>query len=490
MLFARFFRDRKGGVAPLLALGIIPLVGAIGAAVDYSRANATRTAMQNALDSTALMLSKDAQGLTGAQLTQKATTYFTSMFDRPEASNVQVTQQFSSPQQGSFSLKVSGSATIATMFWRLIGQPSLDITASGEVVWGIKKLNLALALDNTGSMASSGKMTALKEAAHNLLTTLKNAEKTPGDIKVSIVPFAVDVNVGTGNVDASWIDWTDWEAANGTCSKSSYHSKSSCTANNGTWTPANHSSWNGCVNDRDQNNDVLNTAPVAGSQATMYRANQASACPASMMTLSYDWTALNNKVDAMIPTGNTNVTIGLQMAWQTLSPVAPFNAPAPAPDLDKVVILLTDGQNTQNRWSSSQSSIDARTEKVCDNAKADKYQDLHGPCDRRKRDLAQELRDQAGHVLRGLAGGAAQQRVQRDRAESRQPAHLEVAGLKSALLHHLAPYRANSSTMFGSIACAAAMSASAPARSPRLRFATPRPYSEVASCGLICSAAS
>ena len=72
-----------------------------------------------------------------------------------------------------------------------------------------------------------------------------------------------------------------------------------------------------------------------------------------MMTLSTDWTALNSKIDAMTPTGNTNVTIGLQMAWQTLSPVAPFNAPAPAPDLDKVIILLTDGDNTQNRWTSS-----------------------------------------------------------------------------------------------------------------------------------------
>ena len=156
-------------------------------------------------------------------------------------------------------------------------------------------------------------MAALKEAAHNLLTTLKNAEKTPGDIKVSIVPFAVDVNVGTGNVDATWIDWTDWEAANGTCSKSSYHSKSSCTANTGTWTPKNHSTWNGCVNDRDQNNDVLNTAPVAGSPATMYRAHQAAACPTAMMPLSTDWTALNSKVDAMTPAGNTNVTIGLQL---------------------------------------------------------------------------------------------------------------------------------------------------------------------------------
>jgi hypothetical protein len=59
------------------------------------------------------------------------------------------------------------------------------------------------------------------------------------------------------------------------------------------------------------------------------------------------------------------------MAWQTLAPVAPFNAPSPAPDLDKVIILLTDGQNTENRWTKSTSSIDARTQKVCDNAKAE-----------------------------------------------------------------------------------------------------------------------
>ena len=370
MLFARFFRDCKGGVAPLLALGIIPLVGAVGAAVDYSRANLVRTAMQNALDATALMLSKDAQTLNGDQLAQKATSYFTSQFDRPEASNVAVTQELTSPQQGSFNLKINGSASVSTMFWRMMGQEQINITATGEVTWGFKKLNLALAFDNTGSMASSGKMAALKEAAHNLLTTLKNAEKTPGDIKVSIVPFAVDVNVGTANVDATWIDWTDWEAANGTCSKSSYHSKNSCIANYGIWTPKNHSYWNGCVNDRDQNNDALNTATAEGSPATKYRAHQATACPASMMTLTSDWTALNGKVDAMTPTGNTNVTIGLQLAWQTLSPGMPFNAPSPAPDLDKVIILMTDGENTQNRWSSSQSAIDARTQKACDNLKA------------------------------------------------------------------------------------------------------------------------
>jgi uncharacterized protein YegL len=255
--------------------------------------------------------------------------------------------------------------------WRLIGQDQMTITASGEVVWGIKKLNLALALDNTGSMSSNNKMTELKKAAHNLLDTLKKAEKTPGDIKISIVPFAVDVNVGTDKVNEAWIDWQDWEEKNGSCSVwiSNPKTKSKCQSNNGTWTPAAHSTWNGCVMDRDQNNDVNATATGSGA-AVNYRAHQADNCPTAMMTLSTDWTALNAKIDAMTPTGNTNVTIGMQMAWQTLVPAAPFNAPSPAPDLDKVIILLTDGQNTQNRWSSSTTSIDSRTQKVCDNARA------------------------------------------------------------------------------------------------------------------------
>jgi Flp pilus assembly protein TadG len=369
MSLGQFLRNRKGGVAPMLAILAIPLIGAVGAAVDYSRANSTRTAMQAALDSTALLLSRDAQSMSTAVLASKASAYFNTMFHRPEALDVQVTPHFSNPQEGSFVLKIDASATVNTLFWRLLGQDQVNIGASGEVVWGIKKLNLALALDNTGSMASSNKMTALKEAAHNLLDTLQQAEKAPGDIKVSIIPFAVDVNVGTDNVNASWIDWEDWDAKNGTCSKSSYNNKSSCISNSGTWTPHDHSLWNGCVMDRDQNNDV-NATPTGGSGAVNYRARQASACPTAMMPLSTNWTALNAKIDEMTPSGNTNVTIGLQMAWQTLTAAAPFNAPAVSPDLDKVIIVLTDGQNTQNRWSQSTGSIDSRTQKVCENAKA------------------------------------------------------------------------------------------------------------------------
>jgi uncharacterized protein YegL len=341
----------------------------VGAAVDYSRAAAVRTAMQAALDSTALMLSKEAQGMQQGSVSAKATEYFNAIFNEPKAKNATVAAVLTEPSPGFFKLTITGSAVVDAVFAQAIGQPHLNVGANVEVLWGIRKLNLALALDNTGSMASNEKMTELKKAAKSLLDTLKTAEKTPGDVKVSIVPFAVDVNVGTGNVNAAWIDWSHWNMQNGSCSKSSYDSYDECVDNGKTWTPKNHSTWNGCVKDRDQNNDVLNTATGDGA-ATKYRAHQASACPAAMMTLSSDWTALNAKVDAMTPAGNTNVTIGLQMAWQTLSNHEPFNAPAPSKDVDKVIVLLTDGENTQNRWSTSSSSIDARTEKACANVKA------------------------------------------------------------------------------------------------------------------------
>ena len=44
MLLTRFWKDRQGNVAPMLGIAIIPLIGFVGAAVDYSQANATRTA--------------------------------------------------------------------------------------------------------------------------------------------------------------------------------------------------------------------------------------------------------------------------------------------------------------------------------------------------------------------------------------------------------------------------------------------------------------
>jgi Flp pilus assembly protein TadG len=372
MSLSRFFKDRKAGVAPMLALCIIPLIGSVGAAVDYSRANSVRAAMQAAGDATALMLAKNATSLNNNQLQQSASTYFLANFNRPEAQGVNVVATYSQSQQG-FNVTVNGTANVNTNFMSMFGFTQIPLTTSASANWNNAKLRIALVLDNTASMSEkdstgTSKISALKIASHNLLTQLKNAAVNDGDIYVSIIPFGKDVNAGASNYTATWIDWTDWDAANGTCSNTSYHSKSSCQSHGKIWTPKNHNIWNGCVTDRDQNYDTLNTAPTTGAK---FPAEQYSSCPTQVMPLSYDWTALNSKIDAMTPKGNTNQAIGLAWGWQSLS-AAPFTVPAKDANYQykEIIILLSDGLNTQDRWYSNASPIDTRQQTTCTNVKA------------------------------------------------------------------------------------------------------------------------
>ena len=127
--------------------------------------------------------------------------------------------------------------------------------------------------------------------------------------------------------------------------------------------------------DRDQSYDTTNTTPTASNASTLFPAEQYSSCPTSIMGLTYDWNALNNKVDAMSPNGSTNQAIGLQWAWQSLT-ASPFTVPPTDPSkvYKQVIILLTDGLNTQDRWygdgSHTSTQVDARQQILCNNIKA------------------------------------------------------------------------------------------------------------------------
>jgi len=371
-MLARFLSNTRGGVAPLMAVVAIPVLAAVGMAVDYTRANAARAAFQTSLDATALMLSRDAAKDAGTEggtaLQTHATDTFKALYKHPEVNDITVTPVYTSGTSGS-QLHLQGTGYINTNFLGVIGVNQIEIGATSVSLWGNTRLRVALVLDNTGSMASSGKMAALKTATHTLLDQLKSAAHKPEDVYVSIVPFSKDVNLGSGNYNESWLRWDLWDPLNGTCSDNRYSKQSSCVSHGKIWTPAPHSTWNGCVTDRDQNYDTKNDAPV--STATRYPAEQYASCSVPLMQLTNDWTALNAKVDAMQPVGNTNQAIGLQVGWQTLT-AAPFTIPPIDQDYkyQTVIILLTDGLNTEDRWYTTQSSIDERQKKTCANVKA------------------------------------------------------------------------------------------------------------------------
>ena len=381
----RFVADKDGNIAVIFAIALVPILGFVGAAVDYTRANTARSSMQAALDSTALMVSKDlSQGIiTTSDISTKAQAYFNALYTNSDAKSVSVSATYTpSSATGSY-VQVNGSGNVTTDFLKVAGFPTLNFNTSSTATWGSVRMRVAMALDNTGSMADDGKMPAMQSAAKNLIDQLSGLAKTAGDIYISIIPFAKDVNVGASNYNQSWVDFTDWDndpASSGTCSKSNRTTKSTCEQHGGTWTP-DHSKWTGCVTDRDQNYDTTNTAPT--TSATRFPAQEYSfygtkLCDVNtspylqpIMPLSYDWSALKTLVGNMQPTGTTNQAIGMAWAWMSLTQSAPLNAPAKDPSYTykDAIILLSDGLNTEDRWYVSAAQIDARQRILCDNAK-------------------------------------------------------------------------------------------------------------------------
>jgi len=282
----KFAAAQAGNVVITFALTTVLVFGLVGATVDYSRANSAKAAMQAAVDATALMLSKQASGLTDAQREQKAKDYFSALFNRTEVTNVVITPVYTTTD--STQLVLTGTGKVPTTVAKVMGFQQLNISVSSTIKWGNTRLRVALVLDNTGSMASSNKMTALKTASKNLLTQLKNAATQNGEVYVSVIPFNKDVNVDKTNSSQTWLRWDLWDIANSNSNSSSFSgsicyqgtlwqvSGSSWTNGGSCSTPApgicyqgtlwnwngttfvsggscaNHNAWNGCVTDRDQ----------------------------------------------------------------------------------------------------------------------------------------------------------------------------------------------------------------------------------------------
>jgi hypothetical protein len=125
------------------------------------------------------------------------------------------------------------------------------------------------------------------------------------------------------------------------------------------------------VNNYDTNAASPSAVPMIAS--SLYPAEQYDSCPQAVMGLSYNWTSMASLVNAMQPAGNTNQAIGLQLGWMTLAGGGGmFNVPTQQVGYtySNVIILLTDGLNTQDRWYSSQGLIDAREQLTCNNIKA------------------------------------------------------------------------------------------------------------------------
>jgi Flp pilus assembly protein TadG len=480
----RFARANGGNIAVIFAFSLLPILAFIGAAIDYSRANKARAAMQAALDSAALMVSKDLSSgiITTADVPKKAQDYFNGLYTYKSAqvTAINATYTNGSDSVGS-TLLLQASGQIETDIMKVVGFPTMSFGSNSTATWGNVRLRVALVLDVTGSMDSDNKMPNLQGAANSMIDALGKLGKNTGDVYISVVPFAKDVNVGLVNPAPTWTTgWDAWKAepaaivppatkiahwanygpgapcpftgqqfgcastptsgsattstipssgnysgyicpgldsgtsnyyngcydshdlgnssnvtlctgsdckcsevaiggtGSGACSCTGHGSNKSCSQSlrnySHTWIPNDKTTWNGCVTDRDQNNDISNDPPKLGDASTQFYVEQWSGCPSvPIKAMTDQWSSLKKDViNKLAPAGNTNQAIGLAWGWLTLGKQIPE---LKAPDKDDkyvyqdYVVLVSDGLNTQDRWYTNAGSIDTRQAALCDKMK-------------------------------------------------------------------------------------------------------------------------
>jgi Flp pilus assembly protein TadG len=345
-LFQRFRDARSGSVGLIFGLSVIPIVAAAGMAIDYSRVSAGRAEIQAAVDTAALAAARDASNLTNAQTEQRSRQFFEANFRA--SSQAQLTSY--TITRTNETITVRACAVMPTTVMGVVGVHNMPFCATSVANYRMPTVEIALALDNTGSMAWSNKMNELKVAVRSLLTTLETQVPDRSRVKISLVPFDTQVNVGTSYRNQPYVNFNTADLAGDL--------------------QTSQAAWTGCIVDRNQPHDVSDANPAAG--ATAWRAARCgTGSLAQAMPLTNDFAALRNRINQMTPSGYTNVTMGVMGGLATLTPGSPFPGAGPMGDRDviKYLIVLTDGDNTRNRWSWSQADIDARTRAACNTAK-------------------------------------------------------------------------------------------------------------------------
>lgn len=393
-LIKSFCRARSGNIATIFAFSLIPVMGALGAALDYSLAHTSRSKLQLAVDAAALAVTKAAAkdpALSKSELRRIARKVF-----EANSKNLYLTTAAdlkTAPIEEGY--KVNATAQVKTQLIHLLGIRSIDVGVTGVATASMKKYEISMVLDNSGSMFGT-KISALRAAAQKLADTVLKDSNKQDNVKVALVPFAGAVNVGPSNATATWMDLK---------ALSSIHKENlGFNANRfQAYSNIDGANWSGCVEVRPAPHDVTDKAPTPGDYDTYFvptfapdepdydwrylnsyvsdgATSWCSALPSKwqwlckyykkkanvqykygtitgpnflcdskpLTPLTTDRLTITNAIKAMEARGATNIHQAVMWGWRTLSPGEPFTEGSPYTDTDvtKVMVVMSDGMNT------------------------------------------------------------------------------------------------------------------------------------------------
>jgi Flp pilus assembly protein TadG len=325
-----FARDTRGSIAVIFGVILLAIMLACGLALDVSRAYNVHSKIQEALDAAALAAAKllDEEGASDSDVQAIAKAFFDERRANMRMDGLELGSFTVVANRAQSSVTVRIDASLPSIFGKIGGtSPAFKFTPVATATYDTKKIEMAMVLDITGSMAPNGKMDALKTAAKEVVDTLFAGNPSPGAVRTALIPYSASVNAG------AYFDWVTF---------------------------AHHGGPHGdtCVVERAGGDAYTDALPTAGTylgtsspfENPRYSCPPPAVVPLTDLSDSSQRAAFKAKIDALVPTGATAGHIGTAWGWYTLSPTWASLWPSssrPKPyskDIVKVVILMTDGE--------------------------------------------------------------------------------------------------------------------------------------------------
>lgn len=331
-----FARNQSGSTVVTFALALLPTMGLMGAALDYSRAGDARANLQSAADAAALAGALAARNETGdpVDAARKAYAAHTRDIVLEAASDRLVIKD------GIYRFEAEGKLS-NKLFSALTGGTKIVVAA--EATYGNEgalPLEIAFVFDASNSMAMFGSSWgAAVDAVIDTLEDLKSKQKA-GEIFVTLVPFADRVKLPS------------WQS---------------------TWmnSPSQPSGWNGCLEPRQETigatswaltdkaptgayrfNPSMNGSYIANHIGSRLNPKGSPYCAASPMAGPTENIAtIETALRGMRAGGTGRFDEAIAWGWRAVSENwagywGLTNYPAKADERRKVVVFMSDGHTT------------------------------------------------------------------------------------------------------------------------------------------------
>lgn len=335
--------DRRASIGTTAALLLPVLIGMTGGGVDLARSLLLRSQAQDAADQAVLELARYLQwnkltSVPPATRDKVASSIFTAKLGADVTSTFDVSSR---SDRTSNSTTLTAKSTVPTVFLQAIGVPSFEIEVRSTAKYDVQTYAVEIAfVMNTGASMNTGrKKKALDDAMRAVLDKFEAANKNSRNrVRVAVVPFQLGVSVPA--VDSK---------------NFSYGFSASPPSQ--------------CVTDRVVPYAYTNLLVQLLNPLTQYPLADAADAPnycnaAPLVPITTDIASVRAALPTAGTVSGTNGAIGLVWGWNMLTPGAPNSTSGTIPlskdqtHLQRVLIYMTDGENTANAKGTPATIVD------------------------------------------------------------------------------------------------------------------------------------